>query len=127
MLAVLAVGNVTWVGVVGVPLTLLWLAITLRIWRGYPGLILALATEPWRLSRPGFHAREIVDTNTLRSLSSAFVGEDLERCRAAIEVLRELRPDAGPALLGRRDPERQQHAAVRCWWRASRHCWRTSP
>jgi hypothetical protein len=58
-----------------------------------------MATEPRRVSRPGVHAHEILDAATLRTLARSLSGSDLERCRASIEVLRELRPDMAPALL----------------------------
>jgi hypothetical protein len=105
VIAAVWLGNVTWVGLVGVPLAILWFGITLRIWRGYPSLVLSMATEPRRVSRPGVHAYEILDANTLRSLARTLQGTDLERCRASIEVLRELRPDAAPALLASAIPE----------------------
>jgi hypothetical protein len=110
VLAAVGLGNVTWVGLVGVPLTILWFLTTLRIWRGYPSLVLAMATEPRRVSRAGLHAEEIVDSSTLRSLGRMLTGSDLERCRAAIEVLRELRPDAAPALLAGALPQASEGA-----------------
>lgn len=99
VLAAVGFGNVAWVGIVGIPITLLWLLTTIRIWRGYPSLVLSIATEPRRVSRAGLHARELVDAGTLRSLGRMLSGPDLERCRAAVEVLRELRPDAAPGIL----------------------------
>ncbi len=99
VIAALALGSVTWVGIVGVPLTIVWFLTTLRIWRDYPSLVLAMATEPRRVSRAGIHAQEIVDAATLRSLGRLLCGEDPERCRATMEVLRELRPDAAPEIV----------------------------
>ena len=99
VLAAVSLGSVPWVGLVGVPVTIAWFVTTLQIWRRYPSLVLAMATEPRRVSRAGLHAREIVDASTLRSLGRMLDGPDLDRCRAAIEVLRELRPDAAPAIL----------------------------
>ena len=86
---------------------------TLRIWRGYPSLVLSLATQPRRLSpEGGGPAHEIVDANTLRSVARTLTETDLDRCRAAIEVLRELRPDAAPALLAAALPEREPRGAA---------------
>lgn len=99
VLAAVGLGSVTWVGLVGVPITIAWFVTTLRIWRHYPGLVLAMASEPRRISRAGLHAREIVDASTLRSLGRMLVEPSLDRCRAALEVLRELRPDAAPGIL----------------------------
>ncbi len=101
LLVLLAVylGGATWVGVAGLPVTLLWLYTTLRIWRGYPSLVLSLATQKRRLSPDGTPAHEILDASTLRTVARMLSEPDLERSRAAIEVLRELRPDAAPGLL----------------------------
>jgi CRP-like cAMP-binding protein len=105
VLLAVALGNATWVGVVAIPVTLLWLLATLRIWRGYPSLVLSLATDLRRLSVPGGIAHEIVDAGTLRSLARTLTGPDPGRCRASLEVLRELRPDAAPALLADAIPQ----------------------
>lgn len=99
VLASVGIGSVTWVGVLGVPIAIAWLAITLRIWRGYPSLVLSLATHTSRVARGGAPAHEILDASTLRTIARALPGEDLDRTRASIEVLRELRPDATPGLL----------------------------
>lgn len=99
VIAAVLFGNAWWVGVIGLPVTLAWYGVTLRIWRGYPSLVLALATEPRRLSHAGTPIHELIDPRTLRSFAVQLARGGVEDCRTVIELMREMRPDAAPALL----------------------------
>jgi hypothetical protein len=107
VIATVAFGSAYWVGVIGLPVTLLWLFVTLRIRRGYPSLVLSLATEPHRLSHAGAPMHELIDARMLRSLAGSLESGRNENCRTAIDLLRELRPDVAPVLLAAALPRAQ--------------------
>lgn len=105
VLAAVGLGSVAWVGVVGLPVTLLWLWMTVRVWKGYPALVLSLAMQPRRIGSQGLgSARELVDASTVRAIARALSGDDADAARAAVEVLRDLRPDVAPGLLAEAIP-----------------------
>lgn len=99
VLAAIGLGNVHSVGIVGIPVALSWFAVTLRIWRAYPSLMLDLATKGRRLSKPGSAGAELLDAGTMRSLARTLSDPDATRGRAALDLLRDLRPSAAGALL----------------------------
>lgn len=99
VLAAVGFGSVRWVGAIGIPVALAWFAITVRIWRAYPSLMLSLATAGRRIQRAGDAGPELLDGATLRSLAKTLLDPDVLRGRAALELLRDLRPDAAPELL----------------------------
>jgi hypothetical protein len=97
VIATVSLGNAHWVGDRSSVTSCG--SVTLRIRRGYPSLVLSLATEPHRLSHAGAPMRELLDARTLRSLARSLESGGIEDCRTVIELLRELRPDVAPALL----------------------------
>ena len=92
VVAALAVSTPAWVGFVALPITALWLAVAIALWRIYPTLLLEVATAgPPRSNGTGALA-ELIDPGTLRALRAALIGPDLRRCRAACDLALEAPP-----------------------------------
>jgi len=103
VMGAIAVGSPPVVGLVGVPLTLVWFAITLQMRRRYPALLLSFATG--RRGLPAGEGAELLDSATLRRFGRTLCDTDLDRVRAALAILRELRPDAAVGLVAEALPQ----------------------
>jgi ATP/ADP translocase len=99
IIAGLALGMRGWIGLAGLPIAALWLALTVVLWRIYPTLLLELATDRGHdaETRPALH--ELVDGRTLALLGRYLMSPRRERCQAACDLLLEVpRTRAAPVF-----------------------------
>jgi hypothetical protein len=90
VLGALAVGTAIWVGYAALPIAALWLLAAAILWRAYPGLLV----QADRSSLTDADAvAQMLDPSTLRGLVADLASPDLERCRLAIGLVSEARPD----------------------------------
>jgi hypothetical protein len=101
VLAALALGTPTWVGIAGIPIAALWLAVTVALWRVYPSLLLEVASARRARADDGLPLAELVDAGTLRVLAASLVDADPLRCRAACELVVEAPPARAAEALTR--------------------------
>jgi hypothetical protein len=83
------------VGYIGIPIALAWLATSIALWRTYPALLLRASAR-----RAGhgddLEIAQMIDSNTLRVLSTHLAGSDP---RPAIELISAARPQAAVPVL----------------------------
>jgi len=98
MAAIDGFGSVRWVGVIALPVAVVWFGIALILWRLYPQLLMQASL---RRSHFGddFDAAEFLDTNTLRGLAGYLRDPDPVRCRVAIELVSEAAPARAAEIL----------------------------
>jgi AAA family ATP:ADP antiporter len=97
----LAVGTPAWVGYAGLPIAAAWLAAALVLWRLYPALLLQVATARRSDFEEPPPLTELLDGGTVRLLEQSLGGSDLERCRAACDVVVEAAPRRAVRALAR--------------------------
>jgi hypothetical protein len=95
ILCALAVGSPIWVGYLGLPVALAWLAVAIGLWRAYPTILLQASTSRGAAARDALPLDELVDPRTVRVLESYLIDPDRERCRAACQLVAD-----GPAERG---------------------------
>ena len=98
VLCALAVATPAWIGFVALPITALWLAVAITLWRIYPTLLLEVASEGGMRPDVAMSLPELMDPGTLRVLASSLVDPDSRRCRAACELVVEA-PGSGAAAV----------------------------
>jgi hypothetical protein len=86
VLAAISAGSAVWVGRIALPISMLWLAAAIVLWRAYPGLLLDAVDSPRNLSEEGV-AVEMLDATTLRQLVRHLRDPSPERCLVAIELV----------------------------------------
>jgi hypothetical protein len=96
--AALGVGSAAWVGGTGLPIAAVWLAVAVVLWRAYPALLIQVSA---RRSRFGddFDISEMLDDNTLRGLSGHLLDPDRARCRVAVDLVSEAKPERAAGIL----------------------------
>ncbi len=101
IIAALAYATPLWVGFAGLPVAAAWLLLSLALWRLYPTMLLQVATA----RRTDFDdpppLTELLDGGTVRLLEQSLVSTDIERCRAACEVVAEAAPRRAVRALAR--------------------------
>ena len=85
-----------WVGYLAIPITLIWLVVSLALWRVYPVLLLQASSQPVRFGEQ-LDVAEMLDPGTLRGLSRPLRDPDPQRCSAAIDVVAEAPADLAAA------------------------------
>jgi hypothetical protein len=85
IVAALALGSPAWVGYLALPIALVWLVASLRLWRTYPRLLLNTAAAS--STRRQDLQNELLDATTVHTLVSEMSGQDTERARLAIELV----------------------------------------
>jgi hypothetical protein len=98
VLAAISAGSALWVGRIALPISLTWLVAAIVLWRAYPGLLIDAVDAPRGLSEEGV-AIEMLDATTLRQLVRHLRDPSPERCRVAIELVREGPPQLAVASL----------------------------
>jgi ATP/ADP translocase len=98
IMAVLAVALPIWVGVAAVPISLLWLIVSLALWRTYPALLLEAYPHRGRLDDEA-NRGELLDPRTLRALVMVVIDPDPRRSNAALTLLSDAPPDLAAATL----------------------------
>ncbi len=99
VMAILALGGAPAVGLVGLPVAALWLAIGVRLWRSYPSLLIRVAGSRERPGPGGVELEDVLDDRTLRLLSGTVRSGDPATAAAAVALLREApAPRAAQAL-----------------------------
>jgi hypothetical protein len=93
-----SLGSAVAVGMSALPIALVWLVAALILWRSYPALLLQASASPARLGED-FDVSEMLDVNTLRSLSSYLKDPDPARCRIAIDLVSEGQPELATSIL----------------------------
>jgi len=91
-------GSATSVSFTALPVTAVWLVMAIALWRSYPALLLQASASPSRLG-DDFDASEMLDANTLRSLSSYLLDANPARCRVAVDLVSEAKPDLAAGIL----------------------------
>ncbi|MEO6029889.1 MAG: cyclic nucleotide-binding domain-containing protein [Candidatus Binatia bacterium] len=101
IIVALAYATPLWVGFAGLPVAAAWLFLSLALWRLYPTMLLQVATA----RRTDFDdpppLTELLDGGTVRLLEQSLVSTELERCRAACEVVSEAAPRRAVRALAR--------------------------
>ncbi len=101
IIGALAAASPFWVGFAGLPIATAWLLLALVLWRLYPSLLMQIAsTRRNDLEEPP-PLTELLDGGTVRLLEHGLVSSDLERCRAACELIVEAIPRRGVRALAR--------------------------
>jgi AAA family ATP:ADP antiporter len=101
ILCALAVGSPIWVGYLGLPVALGWLAVAIGLWRAYPNILLQASTARGAGARDALPLDELIDPRTVRVLESYLIDPDRERCRAACQLVADGPPDRGVDALAR--------------------------
>jgi hypothetical protein len=86
ILGAVALGGAHVVGEAALPVSILWVAAGVLLWRGYPALLLDASAQ----RKPGVDPRAeatLLDPATVRALAAELRTEDSERCRLAISLL----------------------------------------
>jgi ATP/ADP translocase len=96
--AALALGSASWIGLLAIPLTAAWLGVGLRLWRKYPGLLLAAAAARASL-RDVLSEAPLLDPATLRALVPELTSPDPARARIARELVLEAPPERAVPVL----------------------------
>jgi CRP/FNR family cyclic AMP-dependent transcriptional regulator len=110
VLAALGLGGPVVVGLLALPVGLVWLGVAIRLWRSYPSLLLGASAAPTMLGE-GVDLSEVLDDATLRGLAGRLRDSDPGRCAAAIELVCEGRRDLAVQLLA--ESARSAPAATR--------------
>jgi AAA family ATP:ADP antiporter len=97
-LVAISLGTARAVGFVAIPISLIWLAAALALWRSYPSLLLA-ASAGQGLGPADEERAQLLDARTLRSLAGYLVSPDPATCRAAIDLVTDADPAIGVQLL----------------------------
>lgn len=92
IIAALAFGNPLWVGFAGLPVALLWLGLALALWRLYPSMLIQVATARRTDLDDPPPLTDLFDGGTVRMLEQSLVSRDVDRCRAAAELVVEATP-----------------------------------
>jgi AAA family ATP:ADP antiporter len=98
ILIAVGVGSAAWVGITALPVTVVWLAIAIVLWRAYPALLLQASARPSRFGAD-FDVSEMLDPNTLRGLSGHLLDPDPARCRVAVDLVSEAKPELAAGIL----------------------------
>lgn len=92
IIAALTFATPLWVGYAGLPIAGAWLLLALVLWRLYPSMLLQVATARRNDFEDPPPLTELLDGGTVRLLEQSLVSTDLERCRAACEIVAEATP-----------------------------------
>jgi len=98
ILVAMWVGSATVVGFAALPVTAVWLVMALALWRSYPALLLQASASRSRLGAD-FDVAEMLDANTLRSLSRYLLDPSPSRCRVAVDLVSEGEPQLAAGIL----------------------------
>ncbi len=101
IIGALAVGTPLWVGYAGLPIAGAWLVLALVLWRLYPTLLLQVATARHNDFEDPPPLTDLLDGGTVRLLEQSLVSTDLERCRAACDIVVEATPRRSVRALAR--------------------------
>ena len=85
VLGTLAVGTAVWVGYVAIPIAILWSIVAVILWRAYPALLVRATRD--RIPLDDVQIETMLDPATVRVLAGQLVDPDLNKCRAALELL----------------------------------------
>lgn len=101
IIAALTFGTPLWVGFAGLPIAAAWLVLALVLWRLYPNMLLQVATARRSEFEDPPPLTELLDGGTVRLLEQSLVSTDLERCRAACDLVVEAHPRRAVRALSR--------------------------
>ncbi|MCC6763147.1 MAG: cyclic nucleotide-binding domain-containing protein [Deltaproteobacteria bacterium] len=101
IITALAFGTPLWVGYAGLPVAAAWLVLALVLWRLYPTMLLQVATARRSEFEDPPPLTDLLDGGTVRLLEQSLVSTDLERCRAACEIVVEAIPRRAVRALAR--------------------------
>ncbi len=91
VLLILTTSSASAVGYVAIPIAVLWLVASLRLWRAYPGLLLQALRQRSHFDEK-IDLSEMLDSGTIRALSLHLNDPDTTTCSAAIAVISEAEP-----------------------------------
>jgi CRP/FNR family cyclic AMP-dependent transcriptional regulator len=101
IMAALAVGSPIWVGFLGLPVALAWLAVAIGLWRAYPTILLQACSARGSAARDALPLDELIDPGTIRVLESYLVDPDPGHCRAACQLMADGPPDHAVGAMAR--------------------------
>ena len=101
IIVALAYATPLWVGFAGLPIAAAWLLLSLALWRLYPQMLLQVATARRTDIDDPPPLTELLDGGTVRLLEQSLVSTDVERCKAACEVVAEATPRRAVRALAR--------------------------
>ena len=99
VLGTLAVGTAVWVGYVAIPIAILWSIVAVILWRAYPALLVRATRD--RIPLDDVQIETMLDPATVRVLAGRLVDPDLNKCRAALELLSDAAPDLAATVFSR--------------------------
>jgi AAA family ATP:ADP antiporter len=94
-------GTPLWVGFTGLPVAAAWLLLSIALWRLYPTMLLQVATARRTDIDDPPPLTELLDGGTVRLLEQSLVSTDVERCKAACELVAEAAPRRAVRALAR--------------------------
>ena len=112
--AAIRLGSPAWVGFSALPIAAIWLGAALLLWRHYPRLLLAASSSRSR-HRDALEGAELLDPATVRALTPELCSDDPDRCRAAVELVSDAKPEVAVPALARaaaEAPEGSRHIIV---------------
>ena len=99
VLGTLQVATASAISYVAIPVVAAWAFTASVLWRVYPKLLLGAASERRLGSDPGEDPTTLLDRTTLRGLFDQLRGSDRARCRAAISLVADAKPEDAIATL----------------------------
>jgi AAA family ATP:ADP antiporter len=97
-IAAVGLGTAAWVGGTALPIAAVWLAVSVVLWRAYPALLMQVSSRPANFG-DDFDFSELLDSNTLRALSGHLLDPDPARCRVAVDLVSEAKPEMAAEIL----------------------------
>jgi hypothetical protein len=98
VLTALGAGSVAWIGWAALPVAAFWFGSAIVFWRTYPGFLLR-ASADHGLAGAGIDRATLLDSATVRRLSSGLVDSDPRMCRAAVDLVADAEPTTAVRLL----------------------------
>src|SRR5262249_23141709 len=100
VLIVIAVATPAWVGFTALPFAVVWLALSIILYRVYPTLLLEVAHSARSAPAPTI-LPEMVDSATMRMLEKALAAVDARLCAAACDLTLEAPARTAVTVLAR--------------------------
>jgi hypothetical protein len=98
VLVALGTGGIAWIGFGALPVAGFWFASAILFWQAYPGFLLQASAEHG-LAGAGIDRAMLLDSSTVRRLSSGLVDPDPRMCRAAVDLVVDSEPTTAVRLL----------------------------
>jgi hypothetical protein len=98
VLVALGTGGIAWIGFGALPVAGFWFASAILFWQAYPGFLLQASAEHG-LAGADIDRAMLLDSSTVRRLSSGLVDPDPRMCRAAVDLVVDAEPTTAVRLL----------------------------